>query len=110
MTDGLFIRPLGPEAPPVGDDGSPGAEKVLEAHPYPPFTQCTHPALGDLNSAYLQGWREKRFEEKNEKRGTSTIFVAENCSHPARVRLFGQPLCRRHAGMILLAIVESEGI
>lgn len=102
------VRPLPDIAseniPPEPGKVSPDGERVLEPHPYPPYTQCTHPATGDLRSRYLQSWRKAHYKDRIEK----GIFNHLNCSHAARVILFGAPMCRRHAGMILLQIVESR--
>lgn len=100
--DELWVQPI------AMDEGEP----VEEQEPTPKLVtpvggeatrQCTHVAQGDQGSEYLTEWRLKHY-------GKREGFVPANCSRQARVRVDGRPLCRRHAGMVLLEMCERKGI
>lgn len=100
-----IVWPTGAE--PEGAVNAAGEDqRLIQQLPSTPYRQCTHVAIGDEGRPYLQRWREGRFAEKIEEQG----FIASNCAHNARVLVNGQPLCRRHAGMVLLAMCEEMGI
>lgn len=103
MSEDWLVRPVEGEVP-IQEQGD--STRLIQEHPLHPYTQCTHPALGDSNSEYLKGWRVGR-AASYWSRQKDVDFVAENCSHAARVRVAGQPMCRRHAGMVLLAMCED---
>lgn len=104
MIEEPWVIPLPSPALEEAAEGAPeGCQRLVEPLPVHPYRQCTHAALGDADSTFLQNWREKHWEGRED-------FVPSNCSHAARVLLNGQPLCRRHAGMILLAKCEEMGL
>lgn len=104
--DEHWVRPLPSPAIEEPSEGAPEAsQRLVEALPSEPYRQCTHVALGAANSPFQQSWRENYERWKKRKN-----FDPECCSHPARVLVNGRPLCRRHAGMVLLKACEDMGI
>lgn len=102
--DEHWVRPLpSPAIEEPSEAASEASQRLVEALPSEPYRQCTHVALGDAGSEYLQGWRRVRWEDRVD-------FDPKNCSHAARVLLNGRPFCRRHAGMVLLEKCEEMGI
>lgn len=99
-----WVRPLpSSTAEDSSEQGEEASQRLVEPLPLQPYRQCTHIAVGDAGSEYLQNWRAQRWKERQN-------FDYTLCSHSARVLLNGQPLCRRHAGMMLLAKCEEMGL
>ena len=56
----------------------------------------------NINSDYGRGWREHKVE-KGDKRYAGSSRVAQ-CTFNAVVEIDGVPMCRRHAGQVVLAM------